>query len=474
LNPTHPVDPLQPDSQRYRDALRFLYDRINYERLVSGASRYPFRLQRITNLLRQLDLGGYLHADSPTPNVPLVHVAGTKGKGSTAAMVAAVLSAAGLRTGLYTSPHLHSLEERFRVDGHACSREDVVSLVQRVRPATESMEQSLGSPSFFELTTAMGLLHFDTAGCNAVVMEVGLGGRLDSTNVCSPSVSAVTSIGLDHQHVLGDTLDKIAREKAGIVKPGVPVVSGVSDPDAAQVIAAKAAEKDSPLFRLGQDFNFEYQAAPDWGSRVHYSGCVPPLSHHVSTSLLMDGEHQARNAALAIAIIDLLRNQGVDVPMDSIAKGLPPLQCAGRIERFDLPEDVLGIVDAAHNPDSMIALCDCLRRRAASRQISVVFGTSVDKPAGPMLDLLSEIADELVLTRFFGNPRFQPPEELRPLVPESLAERTSLMEDPIQACQRGLDKVTPGGTLVICGSFFLAAETRHWLAAQARGRPSQD
>jgi dihydrofolate synthase/folylpolyglutamate synthase len=460
-------DPLQPEDVRYQDALGFLYDRINYERMASGTSRYRFRLKRITELLRRMSLEGYLHADSPEPKVPLVHISGTKGKGSTAAMVAAALSAAGLRTGLYTSPHLHRLEERFCVDGQPCSSQQLISLVQRVKPVTELVERAIGSLSFFELTTAIALMHFDATKCDAIVMEVGLGGRLDSTNVCSPSVSAITSIGLDHQHVLGDTLVEIAAEKAGIFKAGVPVVSGVADPGAAEVVTARAAASGSALFQLGRDFNFDCDPLPQWGSNVQYHGQRPPLSKHESTTLLMEGKHQARNAALSIAIIDLLRDQGIKIPSAAIAAGLGQLQCAGRIECIALPENVLGIVDAAHNHDSITALCDCLCDRLPDRRIAVVFGTSVDKSAEPMLDLLADNTDELFLTRFLGNPRFRPPAELKPLVPAPLAKKTRVMEDPIEACEAGLASVTPGGALVICGSFFLAAECRGWLAAKS-------
>lgn len=472
MNRTHPTDPPQPGQEHYHEALRFLYDRINYERMIGTAARYPFRLQRITNLLQQLDLRGYLHAASPPsdsslPKVPLVHIGGTKGKGSTAAMVAAVLTAAGLRTGLYTSPHLHRLEERFRVDGRPCSPEDLVSLVDRIRPATEAMQQEFGAPSFFELTTAMSLLHFDTVGCDAVVMEVGLGGRLDSTNVCAPSVSAITSIGLDHQHVLGDSLPQIAGEKAGIIKPSAPVVSGVQDASAAQVIRSAAAEQGCRLYQLGEDFDFTCEAMPDWGSTLRYSGKVAPLRDELRIELTMEGAHQSRNAALAIAIVQLLRAQGVELSEDSIPRGLGPVQCEGRIEKFHLPENVLGIVDAAHNQDSIDALCDCLRNRSADRRVVVLFGTSVDKSAAEMLSALSSVADDLVLTRFTSNPRFWPPEDLRPLVPSTITERTLLIESPLDACQAGLEKAAPGGTLVICGSFFLAAETRQWLTTQA-------
>ena len=468
MTDTHSTgEQLQPEDVRYQDALSFLYDRINYERMASGTSRYPFRLKRITELLRQLGLESYLYADSHQPKVPLVHIAGTKGKGSTAAMVAAALTSAKLRTGLYASPHLHRLEERFRVDGQPCSCEQLISLVQRVKPITELVEQAIGSPSFFELTTAIALLHFDAMECDAIVMEVGLGGRLDSTNVCSPSVSAITSIGLDHQQVLGNTLVEIAAEKAGILKAGVPVVSGVADPGAAEVVAARAAASGSPLFQLGRDFDFDYHPMPDWGSAVDFHGSSPPFSRRESATLLVEGKHQARNAALSIAIIDLLRNQGITIPSEAIKAGLGQLQCAARIERVMLPEDVVGIVDAAHNHDSIAALCDCLRGRLTGRRIAVVFGTSIDKSAEPMLELLADINDEFVLTRFLGNPRSRPPAQLQPLVPAWIAEKTRVMEDPIEACETALASVTPGGALVICGSFFLAAECRGWLAAKS-------
>ncbi len=467
------VDDRQPNA--YGDALAFLYDRINYERMAGGTSRYPFRLQRIKTLLNRLGLERYLYdPSSPTP-IPMVHIAGTKGKGSTASMVAAGLTASGLKTGLYTSPHLHDLEERFRVDGVCCGKDDVIALVDRVRPVVEGLIQdSIGSPSFFELTTAMALLHFDSSDCDAIVLEVGLGGRLDSTNVCSPSVTTITSIGLDHQHVLGNTVEEIAHEKAGIIKQGIPVVSGVTDQAAGQVIAAVANKRNAPLYRIGQEFSFQSDAQADWGSRVVYqSGGAKPASR--TFDLQLDGAHQAGNAAVAMASLDLLAEQGVPVCVAAISQAWSRLSCAGRIERFLLPENVIAIVDAAHNEDSITALCDCLRRRCHDRRISVVFGTSHDKAAGPMLSTLSQIADDLVITQFQGNPRYQPTAALMPLVPESMRSRVEAIDDPIQACRAGLGKAMAGGALVVCGSFFLAAETRTWLAELATGAsPNRD
>ena len=455
-----------PDA--YDRALRFLYDRIDYERMAtSKAVRYRFRLQRMIDLLSGLGLQHFLYRPDTAPKKLLVHVAGTKGKGSVATMVAAMLSASGLKTGLYTSPHLHRLEERFRVDGEPCSEIELIGLVDQLRGMLNADSGDAGSPSFFEMTTAMALLHFERTSCDAIVLEVGLGGRLDSTNVCSPTLSVVTSIGLDHQHVLGDNLVQIAREKAGIIKQHVPVISGVADADAVDVIRGQARQHQCEMFQLGIDFDFDHQPDERWGSKVLYRGLRSPLTQRLQVDLPLEGAHQARNATIAIAVTDLLRERGTEITHDAVRSGLASLSCEGRIERFDLPGEVLGIVDAAHNEDSINALCHCLHMRSSDRKVCVVFGTSLDKSAEPMLASLAKVADRILLTRFHGNPRFRDPHELEPLLPAALREQGIVIEDPIEACQRGQQLASPGGTLVVCGSFFLAAETRFWMREQA-------
>lgn len=452
--------------QPYQDALRFLYDRINYERIVAPRGSYKFRLRRITELLRQLGLAHLLYSDSVRDRAfPLVHIAGTKGKGSTAAMVSAALTASGLRTGLYTSPHLHRLEERFRIDSVPCEPDELVDLVRRVAAATKHVESELGTLSFFELTTALALLHFDTTDCDAIVLEVGLGGRLDSTNVCAPSVSVITSIGLDHQHVLGNTLAEIAAEKAGIIKTNVPVVSGVIDSDAASVVHRIAIQKECELFQVGNDFDYRSSPAGQWGTRLEFTGHRSPLSSQFSASLQMEGDHQAHNAALAIASLDLLRDQGVAIPQAAVQSSLHDLRCIGRIERFEMADGVTGIVDAAHNRDSIAALCKTLRCRCSAEPIAIVFGTSIDKDATAMLAALAQVTSQIILTRFWGNPRYCPSAELMKRMPDSLRPTATVIENPIDACRKALNLVSPGGTLVVCGSFFLAAETRDWFAA---------
>ncbi|TWU40672.1 Folylpolyglutamate synthase [Novipirellula artificiosorum] len=457
--------------------MRFLYDRINYEGAPSQGANYPFRLRRMRDLIRRLGLEAYLASDSSSstpPPKPLVHIAGTKGKGSTASMVAAMLSAAGYRTGLYTSPHLTALEERFRIDSLPCRQVDLVQLVDRIRSVATAMDcDSELAPTFFELTTAIAVLHFHLQSCDAIVLETGLGGRLDSTNVFASSVTAITSIGLDHQHVLGNTIAEIASEKAGIMKPSVPVVSAVSRPEAVQTVHRKAAGMDLPLFQYGRDFDCDATPRPDWGSQFQYRGRTPPLRPNHQAPLALEGDHQANNAAVAVAIVDLLNAQGLPVSNDAVSRGLGNLTCEARIERFTLRQDVVAILDAAHNPDSIDALVQTLKPRLATRPITVVFATSRDKDAQTMLDWLSPLATHLILTRYVGNPRYREPSKLRAMVDESRIGKSGLesitvLEDPIEACEVGLAKATPGGAVVICGSFFLAAETRSWLQGKSK------
>ncbi len=490
-----------PDDPEYRKSLEFLYDRIDYERMAGGASQYPFRLTRMRKLLDRLGLECFLHPtpaaiepalrkpQSPNSGPPnsgppnfgppnsgplVVHVAGTKGKGSTASMVAAILTASGRKTGLYTSPHLQKLEERFTIDGEICRPAELVALVNRVRPIDETLiADQTGAASFFELTTALALLHFHQSGCDAVVLETGLGGRLDSTNVCQPHVTAITSIGLDHQLVLGDTLAKIAAEKAGIIKPGVPVISGVMATEPAQVIEQMALNQGSPLFKIGRDFSVDWRPDPVWGSHITFRGITDPLSERMVAEVAMEGEHQARNAALAIAIVQTINQRvGGSITHAAIVSALSTLRCDGRIQRYALAGDVTGIVDAAHNEDSIAALCQTLRRRTAGGPVAIVFGTSVDKSAGPMLQLIADLTDHIDLrniqvTRFSGNPRWRPTRDLMNQMPAAIEPIANVNEDPLSACQTALRSVTPGGTLVVCGSFFLAAETEPWMRSIA-------
>jgi dihydrofolate synthase/folylpolyglutamate synthase len=474
--PVPPVDPAKRSDARTA-ALDYLYGRIDYERLQAPSRRYPFELERMRQLLEAL---APAEAQRAKPAPPVVHIAGTKGKGSVSTMVAAMLTANGRRTGLYTSPHLVHLEERFRIDGVPCTADELVALVDTVRRASEQIERpGQGPATFFELTTAMAFQHFRNHACNALVLEVGLGGRLDSTNVCAPQVTAITSIGLDHQHILGDTLPEIAVEKAGIIKPGVPVISGVQDPEAADVIRTIAEEVGAPLWEIGRDFQVDcFPCEPDdpadptepgnpppapWGSRLDFRSQTKGLRTRRGWTLALEGMHQADNAAIALAIIDALEQQGTPVDDAAQRKGLAHVVCEGRVERFPGPPEV--ILDTAHNEDSIAALVKVVAARRQGRRTAVVFVTSRDKDAPAMLRRLAEVTDQLLLTRFHGNPRWQDPARL-----ESIWQRFQIplatYPQPLEALALACDVVGPDGLVVVCGSFFLAAETRPWLVAR--------
>ncbi len=450
-------------STSYLAAIEYLYDRINYER-TAETKPHTFRLRRMNDLLDLLDLRGISGGD-----VPVVHIAGTKGKGSTATMVAAMLTASGIRTGLYTSPHLVDLEERFVVDSAAATQAEVVQLVQAVRQAADSLgDHACGPPTFFDLTTAMALLHFKRSDCRAVVLEVGLGGRLDSTNACSPTVTAITSIGLDHQHILGNTLAEIASQKAGIIKPRIPVISGVAEGEAAEAIDAIAAERSAPLYKLGRDFDYRIRpAAERWGEELDLISKRPEIHTRSGWELPLVGKHQGRNSAIACVALDLLTRAGVKTSLQSQARGLAGVRCAGRIERFLQPDGSEILLDTAHNVDSIAALCACLQERAAGRSLSVIFGTSRDKDYRPMVEQLSRIADRIILTRYHGNPRYRDPAEMLAQLPAGVA--ASIEEFPQAALQqaRSCGIAAKDHLVVICGSFFLAAELRPLLLAEA-------
>ncbi|MEO1528020.1 MAG: folylpolyglutamate synthase/dihydrofolate synthase family protein [Planctomycetota bacterium] len=449
----------------YEAALAYLYGRIDYERAKDGNRGHDFRLQRTRELFERLDLGRYLHQeDHPSPPVPVIHIAGTKGKGSTATMVGDILGTAGYRVGVYTSPHLTDLEERFRINGVPCRPEELIELVEHVRPVVDAMDEE-ETISFFELTTALSVLHFDRNDCEAIVLEVGLGGRLDSTNVCASHIAAITSIGLDHQRVLGNSRPEIAAEKAGIIKSPSPVVSGVQDPASVAVIRAVAAAANATFHQSGEAFRVEDFEPLSEGSRFRFvtHSESDAESESLDVVLGLDGIHQAENAAVAIAISRLLRDR-LDVDDEAIRRGLSRTRCAGRFERFPLGGRRQVIVDTAHNEDSIAALCatirGCVARESVASPVVVVFGSSRDKDVASMASRLAVLADEVICTQFTEPPRFLDAASAEKAFTVAGARKTSVEPNAKRALDAGRQSIANGGTLVVCGSFFLAGELR--------------
>lgn len=451
-------------------ALRFLHDRVDYERWMSLP--YDVRELKLERMRELLDRLG-----NPQQGLPIVHIAGTKGKGSTAAMIGAVLAAAGYKTGLFTSPHVDRVEERMAVNGEACSSADLVELVARIRPVVEAMDRqsaarqaTASGPTYFEITTAMALLHFVQQGCKAAVLEVGMGGRLDSTNVCRPEVAVITSISLDHMKQLGSTLEAIAGEKAGIIKPGVPVVSGVTAPEPRKVIRQVCQERGSHLVELGLDFDFSYQpphrleSAAALGT-MNFSYKVPGREHACEAlPLRLLGRHQAANAAVTLAVLAELKHRGWAIPEQAVRTGLAGVEWPVRVEILSRRPTI--VVDAAHNRASIDALVQVLDESFSPRRRLLVFATTQEKDLRGMLDRLAGRFDQVILTRYVGNPRGVPPEELAALL-EPTGQRYQVCPDPTAAWSEVLRLATPEDLVCITGSFFIAAEIRH----QIRARP---
>ncbi|MGL4511967.1 MAG: bifunctional folylpolyglutamate synthase/dihydrofolate synthase [Lacipirellulaceae bacterium] len=444
----------------YQQALGWLVGRVNYE--ASAPIPYSDEGLKLDRMRELVDLLG-----RPDALLRLVHVAGTKGKGSTGAMVAAGLRAAGLRVGVYSSPHLERFEERFTIDGALCAEADVVALVERVRDVTDSMEAAGGAgPTYFDLTTAIALCHFADRGVDAAVLEVGLGGRLDSTNVVLPAVSVITSISLDHTQQLGATRALIAAEKAGIIKPGVPVVSGVADPEAGDVIERIARGRNAPLLRAGRDFHVEPTGDGGWcyTEGAERIGGVRPA---------MPGAHQAANAAVALAVLGVLDRLGWGVPVAARLAGIAQARVAARTEWFNGDPPVL--LDGAHNEASAAALATTLDEVLGGvppTQRTLVLAISSDKDARAIVRALAGSVGRVVVTRYLSNARAIDPGTLAGLVRDEIGVEAAIQPTPAAAWNNAAAGARgAGGVVVVAGSLFLAGEVRRLLLAEGRSAP---
>ncbi len=474
---------MTPGSEPIHDrstALAFLFGRIDYERARTVPYRSSqFKLDRMRQLAARLG--------APEKAFPAVHIAGTKGKGSTASMIAASLSAAGYRTGLYTSPHLLRLEERFVVDGAMCSEEELVGLLAEIQPIVWQMDaevaanRQLQGPTYFEITTAAALLHFRRLGVQCAVLEVGLGGRLDSTNICHPVVSVITTISFDHTRQLGKTLTAIAGEKAGIIKPATTVVTGVEQREPWQVIERVARDQHAPVLAVGREFGFD-QVVPGrdgeppmaelpagtelgHGNALNYRETIDGQRYELShVSLGMLGRHQAANGAVALATLRHLRRSGWEIDESALRSGLARTRCPARFELVRHHPRV--ILDAAHNPASVAALVAALGENYPTGPRLLIFAVSVDKDVPQMLLQLLPHFPQVVVTRFLNNPRAMEPESVARLAQKLMSSHADLnvqlhvCPDPRSAWQWAQSLLTPEHVVCVAGSFFLAAEIR--------------
>ncbi|MDI3538528.1 MAG: dihydrofolate synthase / folylpolyglutamate synthase [Bacillota bacterium] len=410
-------------------------------------------LERIEKLLGKLG--------HPEQGLKVIHVAGTNGKGSVCAFVSSVLAAAGYRTGLYTSPHLVEYRERFQINGTLISLEELAALLTDVRRASLEAAGAGGEEATeFEVLTAAAFLYFATQKVDYLVLEVGLGGRLDATNVVRPEVAVITHISYDHTAVLGCRLAEIAREKAGIIKPGCPVVMAPQEEEAAEVIAAVAAERRAPLHRV----QAECTVIP---RRQSLSGqsfdlCISGRSYRdLSISLL--GDHQVDNAATAALALTVLSSKGAAVSEDALRQGLAAARWPARFEVV-LRSPVV-VIDGAHNPDGAEALARAVQAYLPKRRLILVLGVLGDKDVPAVLRALGPLAQVAVVTRP-ASPRAAEPEHvasgLRAYVPEVYVE-----PEIERAVQRALSLAGPEDVVLVAGSLYMAGVARRYLLIES-------
>lgn len=446
----------------YQECLNYL-DELGHE--LRGVK---FGLETITKILGALG--------DPHRQYPTAIVAGTNGKGSTSAILASILKHAGYRTGLYTSPHLVRVNERMQVNGREISDQEFAHMFGAVRETVDSLLAAKfleSRPSFFEFLTATAFLHFARARVDFAVLEVGMGGRLDATNITEPRVAVITNIDLDHQQFLGTTRAEIAREKAGVIKPGRPVVSACADPEAASVIRHRAEELGSPLVeaaslarianlrdRQGR-FEFDFELNGDY-----FSDLVLPLL----------GRFQVENAVAAVTAAWQLRGQGLRITHSAILEGLRHASWPGRLEKIN--ERPLVLLDGAHNPAGARAVAAFVQDQLKGRKLRLIYASMRDKAIGEISEILFPLAQEVYLTQ---------PEQPRAATPEEiltdarfLPARVILEPNPARALERAVQASSPEDAVLAAGSLFLvgaikesrwagqlrpAAGARSWAAA---------
>lgn len=437
----------------YEDALRLVMGLADFERSTHSPGHSAFHLERMSLLMERL---GDAHLAAPT-----VHIAGTKGKGSTSAMTASILAAQGYKVGLYTSPHLHSATERIRVNGNPVSRQEFASVVEQIWPVIEQVGSSggYGGVTTFEAMTAMAFFHFRQIDADFQVMEVGLGGRLDSTNIVKPQVCAITSISLDHTVTLGDTIAKIAFEKAGIIKAGVPVIVAPQRDEAMTVIADVAGQRHAPLLSVAERYSWRKRSSDMHGQAftLNSSSTSPRASYDLETPLI--GDYQMENAATAVAIAETLMSSGFELDAENIVEGIRAVHWPARLQILSTPGESgkLLVVDGAHNPYSMGRLADTVREYFPHERLILIFGALSGHSATGMLRALLPLSPKVLATRS-RHPRSASGATIAEVASELGMEVVFASENVGEATRHALAMASDEDLTLGTGSLSVAAE----------------
>ncbi len=428
----------------YQQALDYLYSFVDYS-LTRNLRNLPekFNLDRMRALMQRLG--------NPHQKYPVIHVAGTKGKGSTAVMIAGALQAAGYRVGFYTSPHLIDFTERVQVNREQISREALVAIVEQIKPYVTEIPQL----TTFELTTAVGFLYFAQQAVDIAVVEVGLGGRLDATNVVTPLLSVITSISYDHTNVLGHTLAAIAGEKSGIIKPDRPVVIAPQKDEARDVFIALAQERHAALMQVGVDVIYSIGTHSLTGQTFSVTA-RDQAGAPLELSIPLLGSHQVENAATAYAALLTARREGLKIPDEAIRRGFAAVEWMGRFEILQMAPPV--VLDSAHNQDSALRLAQTLQTYFPGRRVVLVFGASEDKDIAGMFEELIPIADELIATQSIHPRALEAGKLVEMAQPYGKVARAVV---PLEEAMRtAVEDAAPDGLVLVTGSLFVVAAAR--------------
>ena len=430
-------------SLSYEDALVRIMGLADFERGTHSPGHGVFHLDRMRLLLERVG--------NPHLSVPTIHVAGTKGKGSTAAMITSILTADGYSTGLYTSPHLHRVTERIRVGLEPVSRETFAGLVEELWPEAEYVNErsEYGELTFFEFVTAMAFLHFSSIGADFQVIEVGLGGRLDATNVVSPEVCVITPIMLDHVSVLGDTIELIAGEKAGIIKPGVPVVASPQSSTAIDVFARVASERDARLIQVSEVVEITPGAVGLDGQTFELR--TPGGAYDLHTTLL--GDYQRENAAAAVTAVEMLSRP---VSRAGVVEGLGAVRWPARMQLMSA-DGVRVLADGAHNPESVAHLVEAVCQYFEFKRLILVFGATRSHSAGGMLAELSGLSPVVAAVKS-RHPKSAPGEAVAEAARASGLEVALMSDDVGEATRWAVAQAGPDDLVLATGSLAVAAE----------------
>jgi dihydrofolate synthase/folylpolyglutamate synthase len=430
----------------FRRALAFLNSATDYEKMTRvGYNHTNFNLARMQRLLNYLE--------KPHKEFRSVHIAGTKGKGSTATMLASMIQNCNYRVGLFTSPHLVDVRERIQVDGEMISEADFTRIVARIAPIVKSKVGGKSAPTYFEILAATAFVFFAEQNVDLAVVETGLGGRLDSTNVLNPEACGITSISLDHQAQLGNTLGKIAQEKAGIFKRGIPVVSAPQKAEVKSVLKKIAAETESPIRFAGGDisFSFRFESSRASGPQTRVSINTPD-SHFEHLHVPLLGEHQAINCAVALGLLDTLKQRGFEFDDKKVTDGLAGVFLPGRMELIHREPRIL--VDGAHNGASIDALIRAIGQNIPYDSMVVIFACQRDKDIGAMLERIQYGADKVIFTST-GSPRSADPHELAARYFEMCGKMNQIAVNLKDAVDIALKSVTREDLICVTGSFYL-------------------